>query len=78
MSLNPLSLLGKSIFPFIDEGDGLTSERERVRMLLSLVAHAGGVHEDGRHPQHYWMSVVCRRLRRLVSGMADVGTSIYC
>ena len=27
---------------FIDEGDGLTSERERVRMLLSLVAHAGG------------------------------------
>ena len=28
--------------PFIDEGDDLTSERERVRMLLSLVAHAGG------------------------------------
>ena len=26
---------------FIDEGDGLTSERERVRMLLNLVAHAG-------------------------------------
>ena len=25
---------------FIDEGDGLTSERERVRKLLSLVVHA--------------------------------------
>ena len=34
--------MGKSASPFIDEGDGLTSERERVRMLLSLVAHAGG------------------------------------
>ena len=34
--------LGESASPFIDEGDGLTSERERVRMLLSLVAHAGG------------------------------------
>ena len=32
----------ESASPFIDEGDGLTSERERVRMLLSLVAHAGG------------------------------------
>ena len=35
------SMLGESTSPFIDEGDGLTSERERVRMLLSLVAHAG-------------------------------------
>ena len=42
MNLNPLSLLRESAFSFIDEGDGLTSERERVRMLLSLVAHAGG------------------------------------
>ena len=42
MNLNPLSLLGESASPFIDEGDGLTSERERVCMLLSLVAHAGG------------------------------------
>ena len=32
-------MLGESTSPFIDEGDGLTSERERVRMLLSLVAH---------------------------------------
>ena len=35
-------LLGESTSPFIDEGDGLTSERERVRMLLSLVSHAAG------------------------------------
>ena len=35
-------MLGESASPFIDEGDGLTSERERIRMLLSLVAHAGG------------------------------------
>ena len=32
----------ESASPFIDEGDGFTSERERVRMLLSLVVHAGG------------------------------------
>ena len=42
LSLNQLGLLGESASPFIDEGDGLTSERERVRMLLSLVAHTGG------------------------------------
>ena len=35
-------LLGDSASPFINEGDGLTSVRERVRMLLSLVAHAIG------------------------------------
>ena len=34
--------MGESASPFIDEGDGLISERERVCMLLSLVAHAGG------------------------------------
>ena len=33
--------MGESASPFIDEGDGLTSERERVRMLLNLVAQAG-------------------------------------
>ena len=42
INLDQLSLLGESASPFIDEGDGLTSERERVRMLLSLVAHVGG------------------------------------
>ena len=35
-------LLGESAPPFIDEGDGLTSERERIRMLLKLAAYAGG------------------------------------
>ena len=34
--------MGEGTSPFIDEGDGLTSEKERVRMLLSLVAYAGG------------------------------------
>ena len=40
-SLESISLLEESASPFIDEGDGLTSERERVRMLLNLVAHVG-------------------------------------
>ena len=42
IDLNQLSCVGESASPFIDEGDGLTTERERVHMLLSLVAHAGG------------------------------------
>ena len=33
------SLLRESASPFIDEGDGLTSERGRVHMLVSLVTH---------------------------------------
>ena len=41
LSLNELVLLsvGGSASPFIDEGDGFIGERERVRMLLSLVDH---------------------------------------
>ena len=35
-----LPSVGGSASPFIDEGDGFTGERERVRMFLSLVAHA--------------------------------------
>ena len=42
MNLNQLILLGESASPFIDEGDSFTSERERVHMLLNLVAHVGG------------------------------------
>ena len=42
MNLNQPSFLGESASPFIDEGDGFTSEREGVCLLLSLVAHAGG------------------------------------
>ena len=34
--------VGESASPFIDEGDGLTSERERVHSPLSLATHAGG------------------------------------
>ena len=47
MNLKELSLnqsvgppVGGSASPFIDEGDGFTGERERVRVFLSLVAHA--------------------------------------
>ena len=39
--MNELNSFGESASPFIEEGDGLTRERERVRML-SLVAHAVG------------------------------------
>ena len=35
-----LPFVGGSASPFIDKGDGFTGERERVRMFLSLVAHA--------------------------------------
>ena len=35
-------LLEESASPFIDEGDDLISERERVRSLLSLATQAGG------------------------------------
>ena len=44
--------VGGSASPFIDEGDGFTGERERVRMFLSLVAHADEGSDDGRHPQY--------------------------
>ena len=42
MNLESLDSLEESASPFIDEGDGLTSEREGVCLLLSLVAHASG------------------------------------
>ena len=54
LSLNQLDqpgYLGESASPFIDEGDGLIGEREIVRMLLSLVAHADEDSDDGRRPQ---------------------------
>ena len=46
------SFVGGSASPFIDEGDGFTGERERVRMLLSLVAYADEDIDDGRRPQY--------------------------
>ena len=51
--------MGESASPFIDKGDVLTSERERVRMLLILIAHAGGY-------RMMVMSDACGRLRRLL------------
>ena len=33
------SFVGGSASPFIDEGDGFTGERERVRMFLNLAAY---------------------------------------
>ena len=44
--------VGGSASHFIDEGDGFTGERERVRMLLSLVAHTNEDNDDGRRPQY--------------------------
>ena len=35
---------------FIDKGDGYTSERERVWMFLSLVAHVDEGSDDDRRP----------------------------
>ena len=46
------SLVGGSASSFIDEGGGFTGERERVWMLLSLVAHADEDSDDGRLPQY--------------------------
>ena len=61
-----LPLLEESSSPFIDEGDGLTSERERVRMLLSLVAHAGGYKTMVGVHNTVLMSDARGRLRRLL------------
>ena len=55
MSLNlkkSTSSVGGSASSFIDEGDGLTGERERVWMLLSFVAHADEDSDDGGHLQY--------------------------
>ena len=53
LSLNQSVLpVGGSASPFIDEGDGFIGEKERVRMLLSLVAYADEESDDGRHPRY--------------------------
>ena len=56
MSLNLkkyTSFVGGNASPFIDKGDGFIGERERVRMFLSLVAHADEGSDDDRRPQYY-------------------------
>ena len=64
--------MGESASPFIDEGDGLTSERERVRMLLSLGAHA--VRYKMIVDAHNTINVRCMwEVVSSSSGMADVG-----
>ena len=69
--------MGESTSPFIDEGDGLTSERERVRMLLSLVSHAGGYRM--MVGTHNTLDVRCTwEVPSSCLGMADVGTCIHC
>ena len=55
-------MLGENASPFIDEGDGHTSERERVCMLLILVAHAGGYRMMVGTHNTVWMSDACGRL----------------
>ena len=70
-------MLGESTSSFIDEGDVLTSERERVHMLLSLVAHADGYRMMvGAHN-----TIGCQMRMGGPSsclGMADVDTGIHC
>ena len=64
--------MGESASPFIDEGGGLTSERERVRMLLSLVAHA--IRYRMIVGAHNTVNVRCMwEVASFSSGMVDVG-----
>ena len=64
--------MGESASPFIDEGDGLTSERERVCMLLSFVAHTDGYRM--MVGAHNTVNVGCMwEVASSSSGMADVG-----
>ena len=63
--------MGESASPFINEGDGLTSERESIRML-SLVAHAVGYKMIVG--AHNTVNVRCMcEVASSSSGMADVG-----
>ena len=65
--------MGESSSPFIDEGDGLTNERERVRMLLNLATHVGGYRM--MVGAHNMLDVGCTwEATSFYSGMADVGT----
>ena len=55
------SLLGESASPFIDEGDGLTSERESMYATKSSCPRHW-VRDDGRRPQYCLMSDAHGRL----------------
>ena len=64
--------MGESASPFIDEREGFTSERERVHMLLNLVAHAGRYRM--MVGAHNTVDVGCTlEVTLSCSSMADVG-----
>ena len=58
-------MFGGSTSPFIEEGDGFTSERERVRTFLSLVAHATGMGQ-------WWAPAILLMLSQNVRYMWEV------
>ena len=63
---------GESASPFIDEGDGFTRGRERVRKLLSIAAHV--VEYEEIVGAHNTVNVRCMwEVPSSSSGMADVG-----
>ena len=65
--------MGESTPPFIDEGDGLTRDRERVCVrMLSLITHAVGYKMIVG--AHNTVNVRCMwEVVSSSSGMADVG-----
>ena len=64
--------MGESASLFIDEGDDLTSEREGVRMLLILVAHA--IRYKRFVGAHNTIDIRCMwEVASSSSGIADVG-----
>ena len=65
-ALKKAPFVGGSASPFINKRDGFTSERERVRMLLSLAAHAGGYKMMVGAHNTVLMSDARGRLRRLL------------
>ena len=76
-----LPSVGGSASPFIDDGDGFTGERERVRMFFSLVAHADGYKIIVGAYKLLMSLLNVRCIREVVlpfSGMVDVGTCKYC
>ena len=79
--LKKLSFVGGSASPFIDKGNGFTSERMRVRMLLSFVSYAGGYKIMVGAHNTVDVTVECRmHVWEVVlpsSGMVDVGTCKY-
>ena len=75
-----LNYVGGSASPFIDQGDGFTSERERVRVLLSLVTRVDGY--EIMVGGHNTVDVTTECQMHVGGGVvffgyADIGTCIY-